>query len=376
MSFLTAERRALQQHLPGLDKALAEHPLTELEQPGNPGIAHFKEAGGAGLLIPSEHGGGGASARDAVRVTRAIGSRSPSLAIAATMHNFSVASLAALAHHSEGFEWMLLDAIANDRLLVSSGFAEGAPGRGVLDPTMRAVREDGQWRVTGSKKPCSLSRSMDLITASVSLQEAGAESGLGVALIPAASEGISVRPFWASPVLAGAESDEVVLVDVPVADELMIRPQLDPGSNLDDLQTVGFIWFSLLVAASYLGAASALVERVIDAGRAVAAARAGVLVELEAAAMAVDAAASALDAGQTGNDALARALIARYGAHRAIRDVAHRAVGLLGGIAFIRSPDIGYLSSACQAVQFHPPSEHAMAESLALYVTGGELRVE
>ncbi|MGH3657280.1 MAG: acyl-CoA dehydrogenase family protein [Micromonosporaceae bacterium] len=376
MSFLAPERDTLRRILPGLDEALAVPELTELEQPGNVGITRFKEAGGPGLLVPPEHGGCGATAREAVRVTRAIGSRAPSLAIATTMHNFSVASLVALANHSDGFEWMLLDAVANDRLLVSSAFAEGHSGRGVLDPTMTAVRDGGQWRVNGRKKPCSLSRSMDLITASVALREPDGGETLGVALIPAASEGITVRPFWRSGVLTGAESDEVVLTDVLVDENLMIRPKLDPGSNLDDLQTVGFIWFSLLVAASYLGMASALVERLLAADRGGPAGQAGVLIELEFAALAVDRAAWALDEGDTGNDALARALIARYGAHRAIRDVVNQTVGMLGGIGFISSPDVAYLSAACQAVQFHPPSQHAMAGSFAAYFAGGDLRVQ
>ena len=75
--------------------------------------------------------GGGATARQDLRCTRAIGARTPSLAVAATMHNFSVASLVALSQHSEGFEWMLLDAIARDRLLAASAFAEGLSGQGI-----------------------------------------------------------------------------------------------------------------------------------------------------------------------------------------------------------------------------------------------------
>ena len=72
--------------------------------------------------------------------------------------------------------------------------------------------------VRGSKKPCSLSRSMDLLTASVAFES---EGGFGVALIPATSPGIERRPFWNSPVLTGAESDEVILNDVVVPERLV-----------------------------------------------------------------------------------------------------------------------------------------------------------
>src|SRR5688500_9021551 len=134
MGFLGNERSALQRSLPGLEDRLVHYGLMALEKSGNPGLALFKEVGGPGLLVPAEHGGIGASAVDAVRCTRAIGARSPSLAVAATMHNFSVASLVALADRAEGFEWMLVDAIARDRLLVSSAFAEGRSGQNILRP--------------------------------------------------------------------------------------------------------------------------------------------------------------------------------------------------------------------------------------------------
>ena len=104
---------------------------------------------------------------DAVRVTRAVAARSPSLAVATTMHQFSVASLVALAESSEGLEWMLLDGVARDRLLLASGFAEGRTSQGIL-----AAHDEGPLGrpdLAGQrrKQPCSLSRSMDLLTASV-----------------------------------------------------------------------------------------------------------------------------------------------------------------------------------------------------------------
>ena len=84
------------------------------------------------------------------------------------MHHFSIASLVDVSLDSTGFEWMLLEGIARDGLLVASGFAEGRPGAAILSPTMASHTDaDGKLTVSGTKKPCSLSRSMDLLTASV-----------------------------------------------------------------------------------------------------------------------------------------------------------------------------------------------------------------
>ena len=69
--------------------------------------------------------------------------------------------------------------------------------------------------------------------------------------------------FGAGFALAGAESDQITIDDVFVPDELVVRPDAAPGQQLDGVQSAGFLWFELLMSASYLGAASALVERVL-----------------------------------------------------------------------------------------------------------------
>lgn len=383
MRFLKAEREALGRLAPGLDDRLAEYPLSELEQPSGPILSAFREAGGAGMLVPTEHGGSGATAWDSTLATRAIGARSPSLAVAATMHNFSVASLAALATHSESFEWILLDAIANDKLLLSSAFAEGRTGQGVFSPTMRATRaidaktSTGKptegWLITGSKKPCTLSKSADIITASVALERPDGGTDLGVALIPASSPGISVRPFWGSPVLTAAESDELVLERVLVDDKLMVRPEIDPGSELDELNTVGLIWFTLLITASYLGVASALVERLLATGRATPGHRANLIAEVESAMLTLRAVAVAVDTGHTGSDTLAEALMARYTTQGAIERTVTSTVELLGGISFVSSPDVSLLAGASRALTFHPPSRGLTGQSLDEYFAGKPL---
>src|SRR4051794_4100768 len=169
MELLTCERLVCEEYLPGLDAALAGMALMDLERPDNGALGHFRQAGGPGLLIPPEYHGRGSGPLAAIRVQRAIGSRSPSLAVATTMHHFSVATLVEMAARATGMEGVLLQAIAQRRLLLASGFAEGQSGRGILAPTMQAKRDGDGYLVSGSKKPCSLSRSMDLLTASVAV---------------------------------------------------------------------------------------------------------------------------------------------------------------------------------------------------------------
>jgi alkylation response protein AidB-like acyl-CoA dehydrogenase len=292
------------------------------------------------------------------------------------MHQFSVASLVALAESSSGTEWMMLDAVASDRRLMSSGFAEGRTSQGILAPTMKAVWDGRHWLVTGRKQPCSLSRSMDMLTASVQLVHPQQAPRTAIALIPAASKGLTVQPFWKSWVLGGAESDAVVLQDVEVHPELILEMTAGLDGGLDDLQTRGFVWFELLVAACYLGVAGALVEDLMNQGRGSAQERVGLAMAYEGAALALDGVARRLDDGEAGNDALARSLIARYTVAEAVRSLVTRAVELLGGMAFIGSSRVAYLCAAAQAIGFHPPSRHSAVEAMLDWFDGRAVVLE
>lgn len=380
MNLFRTERDTLERHLPGLDKQLAEVALLDLERAGNPGLTLFREAGGPALLVPSEHGGLGAGALDAVRIQRAIGARSPSLAVATTMHHFSIASLVELSAANNGFEWAMLQAIAENGWLLSSGFAEGKPGQHILRPAMQAVPAEGGLTVSGRKKPCSLTWSMDVLSASVSVRppDAGPEAPgqLAIILVPAASEGIARLPFWNSWILAGAESDEVVLTDVFVPDALVFYPADEP-QRMDPVQARGFIWFELLISASYLGAASALVERVVTTGRGTPAERAGLCIELESAAATLERGALALQDGESAedrdDDSLARALCSRYAVEQAISRVSQEAAALAGGMAFIGSSELAYLMAASRPLAFHPPSRAGAGAALDAWFAGEPL---
>jgi alkylation response protein AidB-like acyl-CoA dehydrogenase len=370
MSFLNRERSTLETFLPGLDTALAAIPLLEMERIGNPSIAAFRKLGGPGLLIPARFGGRGASPLDAARVQRAIGSRAPSLAVATTMHHFTIATLMAISPDESGPEGELLASIAQGNLYVASGFAEGKTGVSIQTSALSVKRSASGFILNGSKKPCSLSHSMDLFTASTPAPE-GMDAGLAVVVIPADAPGIERQPFWRSPILAGAESDEVILRDVSVAEEDFV-PLGGPGRS-DIVQDRGFLWFELLITASYLGIASGLVERVLLSRQGGATERVSLASEVEGGMAALEGIAQAMVAGECGNDELARMLLVRYAAQAAIDRAASLAFELLGGMAFIKSPEIAYLTAAARALSLHPPSRLAAGKRLDQYLAGSPL---
>ena len=373
MNFLKRERATLEEILPGLDAALAMLDLMEMERPGNPAIPVFRELGGTGLIIPEKFGGRGASPVQAVRVQRAIASRAPSLAVATTMHHFTLATILEVDPAEPGLD-EVLEAVGRENLYVGSGFAEGRPGASIQSSTIRVEPgPEGFVKLNGSKKPCSLSRTMDLFVVSTPPLE-GMDAGLATAMFPADTPGLERRPFWNSPILAGAESDEVLLNDVLVPEDAFVP--MGGAGRVNAVQDRGFLWFELLIAAAYLGIASALVERVLLSGRGTAAERVTLATDLETSMVALEGIARGMDSGERGNYELGRMLLVRYGVQGAIDRSTCLAVELLGGNAFIRSGEVSYLFSAARGLSLHPPARSVTAKRLDEYLGGSLLTLD
>ena len=367
LSFLKQERATLEELMPGLDAALAKIPLMDMERRGNPSFATYREFGGPGLLIPTRFGGRGASPLQAARAQRAIACRAPSLAVATTMHHFTIASLMEINPEDPGLEGETLEAVARGNLYIASGFAEGKTGTSIQTSNLRVERGPNGLVINGSKKPCSLTHSMDLFTMSTP-PLAGMDAGLAAVIILANTPGIERRAFWNSPILAGAESDEVFLKDVVVPEDAFFP--LGGSGRSNAVQDRGFLWFELLITAVYVGIASALVERVLLSRKGGAVERVALVTELEGAMAALEGVARGMDAGERSNSDLARMLLVRYAVQGAIDRASSLAVELLGGMAFIGSPEVAYLLAATRPLALHPPTRLSSCTRLDEYLTG------
>jgi alkylation response protein AidB-like acyl-CoA dehydrogenase len=367
MTFLQKERATLEQFLPGLDAKLEQLPLSVMEAPGSPALQLFREYGGPALLVPPEYGGPGASPLEVARIHRALGSRSPSLAIATNMHTCTVAGIPPCAATAE-----LLQAIARHNLYLASGFADGRAGSSVLLPNLKAEPTSAGWLLSGSKKPCSLTESMDFLTASVLLPSpSGKGHELALATIPARAPGVEVRPFTDRWVLAGSETNEVILTRVEVPHDYISF--FGDGEQLNSMISKAFLIFELFVSACYLGTASALVERVFAGRKGCSAERMSLAIEVEGAMAALEGSAHNIMMGCDDACAVAKSLFVRYAVQRSIERVTAHATELLGGMAFMGSGDVATLFAASRALAFHPPSRLSIAPALDNYLMGQPL---
>ena len=365
---LSKEREVLERVMPGLDARLAACPLQQLEGAESPVLAWFKAAGGAGMLIPRALGGHELRALEVLRVQRALGSRSPSLALATNMHTCTVAAIPPCEATQD-----LLQMIARDRLLVASGFAEGRPATSIQSPGIEVrVKADGLV-LNGSKKPCSLARSMDLFTASVLVPQEDGRRRFALVTVPAHLDGIERLPFAEPGFLDAAENQEVRLREVSVPHEYV--SYFGEELTLTQELSAAFLWFEIFVSASYLGAASALVERLYQLQRGTAAVRAQLAGQLQATMLSLEAVAWRIDSGERDAHAVVSALAARYEAQRVIAQVAADAAEQLGGMQYLVSPDVQYLLRVCRALAFHPPGRWVMDEPLDSYFKGQELHI-
>jgi hypothetical protein len=144
---------------------------------------------------------------------------------------------------------------------------------------------------------------------------------------------------------------------------------------LDAVEAGGFLWFELLVSASYLGVASALVERVLMQKRGNEGERVQLVIDIEGAMSALEGVARSMQTGDRSEDLLVQSLLVRFAVQQAIERVVARAAELLGGLAFIGSPDVAYLLAASRALAFHPPSRLSVAPAIDGYLMGEPMQV-
>lgn len=375
MRSLDTARAVCERFHPGLLKEIEQIPHADRERPGSPVIDLFRIHGGVGLLIPEEYSGHGAAPLDALRVQLALGAVSPSLVAAVSMHHFTAAmlfSLAGKAGRLTAAQTELLRRIVPDQQVMASGWAEGRTEQNILTPAVTARPVEGGYLLSGAKKPCSLSRSMRLLTASIAIHHDDGTAELALALVPADAPGLSVHAFWGNDLLAGAESDEVRLVDVFVPADMVVRAGADDPHRLDDLQTAGFVWFEMLITAGYAGGTAALVEQVLDRERGSTQERAALAVEMDSVLQLLEGVARTITP-ETDEESVARVLVARYAVQKALPRIAAQALELLGGLDFIRDSVHGRTAAAVHALAFHPPGRGAAAEPLLRYFDGGPL---
>ncbi|MFF9818657.1 hypothetical protein [Streptomyces sp. NPDC014006] len=355
----------------GLHAVLGARSPEEHEQDAGTAFAALKDSGATRMLVPVRCGGTGASASAAVRFQLALGSMAPSAAIATTMHHYKIAALGRVAESGDAHARAILEDIAAGAKLIASGGAESTPGRDLRTLGSWATRDGEEYLVTGLKRPCSLSRSMDTLSLMVELRAPdGTPEGYAQAFVPADAAGVEREAFWQSPVFLSAESHAVRLSDVRVPHEGIFPLRGEVGRRF---AADCYLWFQLLISASYLGIACCLAEATATSRRAGAGRWTAAVERIRRLEAEVLDAARAVDDGRPVGEQLNLAVRARDRVEDDLGDIGGRLLRAAGGATFARTGFYTMLAGALNAIAFHPPQRGAR-EGIGLELLDPETR--
>jgi alkylation response protein AidB-like acyl-CoA dehydrogenase len=366
---LIEEKQALRRAMPRLAAILAEHPLLEAERLGADTLAGwFRDHGEPGFLVPAELGGRGHRLADLAPVCSAVAAACPSLGVMMLMHHHTVAAFAfdpiPVPRAQE-----LLAGIAQQRWLLGSAFAESREGVDLLDSSVTCVADGEDYRLDGSKKPCTMSRQADLFLVGVT-DRAGAGRSRGLAIVERSKTPIRVERFWTQPILAGTGSECIHFDGARVQAGNVLLPA-PGGEGVARLRfavaqseiTISMI-FQTLMAAGYLGVAARLYELAIARARRVDGNDALMFLacELEAARFAQYRLAQRIDGGTFSGEQLGQAMALSW---NAIRRMDALIAEIEARPELRDDEECAYLARVCGAMKRHPPSQKVRRDILA-----------
>ncbi len=214
-------------------------------------------AGYLRLVVPPAYGGEGANLFEVVLAQEhlAHGDGATAMAVGMTMH--LIGRLAETNIWPEAVFAPLCRAIVAEGALINLAASEpemGSPSRGGLPATL-ATPVTGGWQVTGHKLFVSMAPALRYFVVSVALPrtETYPQGARANAIVTAGSAGLRLEDTWGDALsLRSSGNYDVLLDNVFVPDAWLVdRQAIDAAPVVD--ATVQMAWFSLALAAVYLG---------------------------------------------------------------------------------------------------------------------------
>jgi acyl-CoA dehydrogenase len=210
----------------------------------------LKEAGYTRLTVPEELGGLGASMRQMCYAQQELARYCGSTALAINMHLYAtLTQVYRWRHGASAAEGLLRRIAAEGLILMSSGGSDG------LWPSATAVKEDGGYRVSGTKAFCSQAPVADVLS-TLAAYDDPEEGRIVLALgIPTRSEGVRIVETWDTLGMRGTSSHDVLLDGVFVADGQVAARR--PWGRWDPVFFNAILHFGPTTSAVYHGIAAA-----------------------------------------------------------------------------------------------------------------------
>jgi alkylation response protein AidB-like acyl-CoA dehydrogenase len=147
------------------------------------------ELGGLSINLPEAYGGLGIGSLAMSRVVEAVAGACASTASALTAHFLATDSILIGGTEAQKQEW--LPRAASGELLGAFALTEPAAGSNPADMRCRAQREDGGWRIRGSKHYITNAREAGFIVLYAKTDADAGHKGISAFMIPQGTTGIS-----------------------------------------------------------------------------------------------------------------------------------------------------------------------------------------
>jgi alkylation response protein AidB-like acyl-CoA dehydrogenase len=265
-SNLTAEQRqicqlarsfALEQLRPGAERR-DEH---ENEFDRSP-VDKLGELGFLGMLIPPEYDGLGLDMLTYLYALEEIAWGDPAVAVSMSVHN-SLPTQTLLRYGTEEQKERWLKPMARGELLGAFSLTEAGAGSDAAAIETQAVRDDGGWRLHGSKMWVTNGASADLVLLMARTDTPAGRKGskgIGAFLVPTDAPGYITAKKERKLGLRGSETVEVALEEVRLgADHLIGEPDRGFAYALEALEGG-----RLGIAAQAVGIAEAALDHACD----------------------------------------------------------------------------------------------------------------
>ncbi|KIL45830.1 acyl-CoA dehydrogenase family protein [Jeotgalibacillus soli] len=200
------------------------------------------------LTLPAEFGGQGKGLYEYILMQELIAKGCGATALSIGWHVGTILEFNENRHWNEDVTKWLVEEIKNGALINAAATERdaGSPTRGALPRTTAALSGD-EWVIKGEKTYTSLAPLIDyfFVTATIDGTEEAA-----MFVIPAKSKGVSIRETWDSVAMRGTASHDLVLEDVVIPREYMLR-------KLDTKVKPSPAGWLLHIPACYIGIAGA-----------------------------------------------------------------------------------------------------------------------
>ena len=152
-------------------------------------IKALGDLGFMGINLPEAYGGLGIGSLAMSRVVEAVAGACASTASAMTAHFLATDSILLGGTEQQKQEW--LPRAASGEWLGAFALTEPAAGSNPADMRSRAVREEGGWRVRGSKHYITNAKEADFIVLYVKTDAEAGHKGISAFMVPKGTDGIS-----------------------------------------------------------------------------------------------------------------------------------------------------------------------------------------